>query len=83
MRKYKFGEILLVKWRDSTHLDGWQSSEAAKNMGMITCNTVGMFHSQDDISIEICSTVADNEQVLNPLAIPQGCIINIIRLRGK
>ena len=83
MRQYKFGDIVLIKWRDSTHMDGWQTSRSVTNMDMITCKTVGMFHSQDKLMFKVCPTVADNEDVLGPVAIPQGCITKITRLRDK
>jgi len=81
MIKYKFGEILLVKWCDSSHMDGWHNSEAVTRMEMITCKTVGMFHCQTDLLIKLCPTVADNEEVMGPIAIPKGCIIKITRLK--
>ena len=75
--KYKTGDILLIHWWDTAHLEGWNDERRVQNLDILKCRTVGIFHSENDTAIKTFPSVADNDEMLSPIAIPKSCIDKI------
>ncbi len=77
--KYKYGDLLLVSWKDIVSDVSWSSMESASALLPADCKSVGWFLNEDKEVIRIFSHVNDLH-CSDYTVIPKGVIVKIIRI---
>lgn len=81
LKKYQKIEI---QWLDSMHTSGWLKENTVKpSKEKLKHKTIGYFIEEDKLSVLVCQSYQENEEVKHIdsiMEIPKGCIIKIIKL---
>lgn len=69
-------QIVLIKWRDSGSLYGWQCPTSIKEFKPIIAYTVGMMVEETKEYVKIVQTTSNDGDMGNAFVIPKGCILS-------
>ena len=73
------GKIYLIEWNDANVMHGWRLDDIDDNVAK--CRTVGIFKSEDDISITLKFGDSGYGTIMETITIPKVCITKIRKLR--
>ena len=73
------GDLILVKWRDITTQEGWQTKEALANMELPIIMSPGIFISEDEKYLRIANDLSPDGSC-NGTVFPLGCVEEIWEL---
>ena len=86
-RGIKNGDLVLVKWVDSSSRSRWEMIEDAKTLTVMDCTTIGHLLNQDspdvprwERAVRVTQTTDPDGAVIHTIAIPKVCIQSITRL---
>lgn len=68
-----------MSWHDSAFEMGWRYGDGVLKLPVVF--SVGYITHLDKQIVEITGTRGETKGVLNPLAIPRGCIFKVERLK--
>ncbi len=73
-RKFKFGDIVRVEWRDASGYMGWLYPEDLKEDGAMVTASVGHFVGQSKYGIYITALMNQNHRLNDVSFVPRGMI---------
>jgi len=68
-------QILLIKWRDSGSLYGWQNQENINRFKPVEAYTGGILVEEAKDYIKLVQTYCEDGDKSNAFVIPRGCIL--------
>lgn len=76
-------EIVLVEWRDSVALGGWQYRENMRGWSGKVIQTVGLVVEETDADLVLAMSTgnaSEGEVLCNWMSVPKVCILRRVRL---
>ena len=74
-RKFKFGDVVRVDWRDACGWDGWKPLEKFPADGAMLTSTVGFFLKQSKHGIYLAGLVNEDRLMNGTSFVPSGMVI--------
>ena len=79
-RGIRKGDYVKVIWVDSSSTNRWEAIEAAQNLTVMDCTTVGHLLNRNGNAVRVVQTTDPDGVVIQAIAIPKVCVISITRL---
>ena len=74
--------LVIVKWRDTLHSVGWESPTDAET-NCPTFSSVGWMAYEDDETLKLATTLADDNTGAGILSIPRGCVVEVVTQKSS
>ena len=74
-RKFKFGDIVRVDWRDACGWDGWKGQKDLPEDGAMLTATVGFFIKQSKHGIYLSGLVNEDSRINGSSFVPSGMVV--------
>ena len=69
--------LVIVRWRDTLHSVGWESP-TDKETNCPTFSSVGWIAYEDDETLKLATTLADDNSGAGILSIPRGSVVEVV-----
>ena len=79
-RGIRNGDLVLVKWIDSSSRSRWEMIGDAETLTVMDCSTVGHLLNREGNAVRVTQTTDPDGAVIHTIAIPKVCIQSITRL---
>lgn len=79
-RKFKFGDIVRVDWRDACGWDGWKPLDRLPEDGAMLTSTTGFFIKQSKHGIWLAGLVNEDRLVNGVSFVPSGMVLKTTRV---